>query len=56
MPKIWLEKNVEIINDFSKVLWHIINLQILPVLIHMSNKYAEKEIMGTLLFPVSQIK
>jgi hypothetical protein len=35
---------------------HIIDLQNLPVLIHMSNKPAEKEIMDMLLFPVSQIK
>ena len=49
-------KIVEIINNFSKVLWYIIDLQNLPVLIHMSNKHAEKEIMDTLLFPVSQIK
>jgi hypothetical protein len=51
-------KIVGIINNFSKVLQYIIDLQNLPVLTKesMSNKHAEKEVMDTLLFPVSQIK
>jgi hypothetical protein len=38
-------KMVEINNNFSKVLWYIIDLQNLPVLIRMSSKYAEKATM-----------
>jgi hypothetical protein len=49
-------KIVEIINNFSKALWYIIDLQNLPVLIDMRNYHAKKKIMDTLLFPVSQIK
>ena len=51
-------KIVEIINNFSKVLWYIIDLQNLPVLTKesMSNKHAEEEIMNMLLLLVSQIK
>ena len=49
-------KIVEIINNFSKVLWYIIDLQNLPVLIHMSNKHAEKGGHGHVPLPSSQIK